>query len=239
MVHWKQGLVGVLMISLLTACGSGESESDNQQKDSAKREQVDTTGQGTAEQPPIDLTKFGIDTGYSMPRGLEVGDEAPGFSALSEKEDTIALGSMLKEGPVLLFFYRGQWCPVCSRYLKQFEDSLELIRDAGASVVAVTPETPENVGKMRERSGTSVTILPDTSGHIQSKYRVAFRVTEAYTERIAQGLGADIAANNADSIARLPVPATYLIDQDGTIRWRHFDPDYKDRASVKEILRRL
>jgi cytochrome oxidase Cu insertion factor (SCO1/SenC/PrrC family) len=87
-----------------------------------------------------DLSRLGMDvTETNTPKGLMVGEEAPDFSGVDQYSQEVSLGDMLEEGEVVLIFYRGDWCPVCTRYLKRFQDSLQLIVDAGAQVVAVTP----------------------------------------------------------------------------------------------------
>ncbi len=114
-----------------------------------------------------------------------------------------------------------------------------MIQELGAKVIAVTPETPPNVQKMREKSGTSVTIIPDTTERIMEQYGVKFKVTSQYAQKIEQGFDVSIAENNNAESARLPVPATYLINQNGRIAWRFFNPNYKQRASANRILTEL
>lgn len=217
------GLMGLFM----TACGSGKE--DQTQEQSTKNQPVEASS----------LYEYGIDTNFRQPEGLHSGQKAPEFQSITDQGDQVNLKELLKEGPVVLMFYRGQWCPVCNQYLKGFEDSLDLIREKGAKVVAVTPETPANARKMREKTGTSITIIPDTTESIMKQYGVNFRVTSAYAQKIEEGFGTAIAANNNDKEARLPVPATYLIDQKGNIAWRFFNPNYKKRASVKAITEQL
>jgi peroxiredoxin len=185
------------------------------------------------------LLSFGIDTSHKVPEGLEVGEKAPSFRAMTESGDTVTLEGFLSKGPLVLFFYRGQWCPVCNRTLGTYADSLGMVKDQGASVLAVTPETDENVRTTREKSGSSLRIVPDSSQRIMKAYEVRFRVTEAYSDKIAKKLGTDIAENNGSRHAFLPVPATYLIGKEGKVLWRHFDPDYHDRATVLSILRAM
>lgn len=226
-----------LLIALLflSACSSQEKdkkESERKVKKTRKKvekekEEAEASGK---------LAKLGIDVDSGIPKGIEVGEDAPAFSGITDRGDSIELRESLKEGPLVLFFYRGEWCPICNSYLKRYSDSLKLVRDAGASVLGVTPETASKVKKMRDKSAGSIPILPDTSYRVMEDYRVKFRVTQGYVQKMDEKLDADITAPDRDSTAFLPVPATYLIDQDGHIAWRHFDPDYKSRASVKSIL---
>jgi peroxiredoxin len=97
----------------------------------------------------IDYAKFGIETkdGH-IPAGLKVGDTAPDFVAYDQTGKQVELKKLLETGPVVLFFYRGKWCPVCSRYLNDYQDSLNMIVDQGFNVIAVTPETIDNVSRL-------------------------------------------------------------------------------------------
>ncbi len=173
------------------------------------------------------------------PEGLPVGGEAPSFRAVDQNGEAVALAELQKKGPVVLFFYRGHWCPVCDKHLSAFVDSLPLLKEAGAEVVAVTPNTPHYLDQTDEKLGGKLTLLSDTTGKIMAAYDVAFEVTEGYQKKIRTFLGADIAEANGQQKARLPVPATYIITPGGTIKWRHFDLNYKNRAGVGQILSQL
>lgn len=86
------------------------------------------------------------------PEGLKMGDTAPDINAMDQDGKKVQLKELLKKGDVLVIFYRGQWCPFCSKQLNKVNDSLSFIRAKGASVIAVTPETPENIKKTVEKT---------------------------------------------------------------------------------------
>ena len=218
----------LVLLAVIAGCGG--------QKQQKQRESETNETKGKAYR---ELVKYGIDTSKLVPQGLAKGDAAPSFSVVDSKGDSIHLTAILKDQPVVLMFYRGQWCPVCNKYLQRLEDSVKLIREAGARILAVTPETPPNVAKMRKKTNTSLTIIPDTAQAIMKAYQVGFDVTGAYARKIENGFDVSIAENNGDQKARLPIPATYVISQDGEIKWRFFNPNYKRRASVKAMLKAL
>lgn len=186
-----------------------------------------------------DPTSFGIDINYGTPSGLNVGDKAPDFKAKELSGKDIKLSSEYKKNNVVLIFYRGEWCPVCNRYLSNFQDSLALIEGTGAKVYAITPETKENAELMKADVNGTFSIIPDTDESIMNNYKVAFNVTEAYSERINSKLSTDIAWNNNKKEAKLPVPATYIIDRNGVIVYRQFDLNYRNRATIKDIIANL
>ena len=187
-----------------------------------------------------DYSEYGIDTSQTAPpKGLPMGSIAPDFNGSDQDGNRIRLKSLLKKGPLVLIFYRGQWCPVCNAYLKTFQDSLSLITQRGAQVIAVSPETVENARETQSKTKLTVPILSDTSQKIMKDYGVFFHVTGGYDLKIKVFLFTSIASNNGKDDAYLPVPATYIIDTDGKIVWRQFDINYKNRASVRSILKNL
>jgi peroxiredoxin len=175
----------------------------------------------------------------SEPKGLNVNDAAPDFSAKDQNGKIIQLKDQLKNGAVVLVFYRGQWCPFCNRQLKKLEDSLSLITGKGASLIAVSPEKPENIAKTIEKTNASYPILFDDGLNIMKSYNVAFAVDDKTVEKY-KGYGIDFSqVNGSTNGANLPVPAIYVINKEGKIIFRHFDKNYTKRASVAEILEYL
>lgn len=192
------------------------------------------SGQGT------NLSAYGIETNAShIPQGLKAGDKAPGFTGYDQMGKQVELKKLLEKGAVVLFFYRGKWCPVCSRYLNNYQDSLNIITDQGFSLVAITPESIENVEQTVKFHKLTFTVIYDCQEKIMADYDVMFSVTKAYQDKIKAALSTDIAENNGRDAARLPVPATFIINREGIITAVQFDPDYQNRASVKWILQHL
>jgi peroxiredoxin len=176
--------------------------------------------------------------GQEAPEGLFINSKAADFKAKDQHGNEIRLKDLLKKGKVVLVFYRGQWCPYCNRHLQKLEDSLALIKERGATLVAVTPELPENIAKTVEKTKAEYSILYDEGLKIMKAYEVEFEVPENTLKRY-RNAGIKLDENNGRNGNYLPIPATYVIDEDFTITYRFFDPDYKKRPSVKEILDHL
>jgi peroxiredoxin len=186
------------------------------------------------------LKQFGIETKKNeAPQGLSVGSQAPDFIAANQNGKSVKLYEITADKLVVLIFYRGFWCPYCNRYLQRYADSLEMITKRGSEVIAVTPERMENIQKTIEKTEFQASILIDADGKIMDKYQVSFDVSNSYQHKIKEGFSVDIARSNEQSDARLPVPATYIIDTNNQIVARQFDVDYSNRASVKWILKNL
>jgi len=197
---------------------------------------ISMTGYGQA----FDYSKFGIETNDNhIPHGLKAGDKAPDFTGYDQKGKQVTMKDLLEKGPVLLFFYRGKWCPVCSKYLNNYQDSLNVITNQGVSFVAITPESIENVEQTVKAHNITFTVIYDCQEKIMNDYDVMFSVTKAYQEKVLSYLSIDIAQNNGRDAARLPVPATFIINKEGFIVAVQFDPDYNNRASVKWIMQNL
>jgi peroxiredoxin len=188
----------------------------------------------------IDYARFGIDTNNNnIPQGLKAGDKAPDFTGYDQKGKQVELKKLLEKGPLVMFFYRGKWCSVCSRYLNDYQDSVKILTDLGFNVVGITPESIENVEQTVKLHNITFTVIYDCQERIMKDYNVMFNVTQAYQNKILSTTSIDIAKNNGREAARLPVPATYIINRDGIIVAVQFDPDFNNRASVKWMLKNL
>ena len=186
-----------------------------------------------------DLTKYGIET-KDQPNGLEVGATVPDFTVKQANGESYTLSDDLSSKAVVLIFYRGYWCGYCTRALAAFSDSLAILQEKGINVVAVTPETYDYVDQTIEKADVNFTILSDVDGEVMRAFDVDFSVTDAYNKKIENYKGMSLEEINGQDDAALPIPATYLITsstQGGKIAWRHFDPDYSQRASVADIIK--
>jgi len=171
--------------------------------------------------------------------GLKEGDKAPMFTGVDQNGKTVSLKDILKtHQSVVLFFYRGQWCPYCNKHIKELQDSLSLLQGKNASVIGITPESKENIVKTIKKTSADFSILQDKDDEIMKAYKVNFMMDEATFTKY-KGYGIDLEANNGNNRHTLPVPATYVIDRSGKIKYVHFDPNYQKRASVKLLLSKL
>jgi len=172
-------------------------------------------------------------------KGLQIGDLVKDFSAIDLHDNKFLLSEALKNGPVVVIFYRGQWCPICNKHLKNLQDSLNLIYDKGATVVAISPEKSEFLKRTAEKTHASFALLYDDAYRISNQFDVTFR-PDSMSRLMYNGmLGANLKEAQTDDSQQLPIPATFIIDKNSKIVWRHFDPDYKKRASVEDIVRNI
>jgi peroxiredoxin len=184
------------------------------------------------------LTSF-IVQAQEKPEGLFINSKAPDFKMKDQSGVDVSLKEIRKKGPVVLIFYRGNWCPYCNKELARLQDSLAFITAKGAQVIAITPEAPEGITKTIEKTKAVFPILYDKDVKIANAYKVAYQVEDRSVERY-KGFGTDLLAiNQQKGKVSLPVPAVYIINKEGSITYRYFNDDYKKRPWVKDILDEL
>lgn len=171
--------------------------------------------------------------------GVQVGDVVTNFTAIDMNGDTYELAEELKNGPVVVIFYRGQWCPVCNRHLNTLQENLQKIYDKGASVIAISPEKPEYLKITAEKTKASFSLLYDEAYVISDIFDVTFSPDGFTKTTYNTMLGANLKNAHSDDSQRLPIPATFIIGQDGKVMWRHFDPNYKERSTMEDIVNNI
>lgn len=173
------------------------------------------------------------------PEGLFINSKAPDFKTFDQYGIEVRLKDVLKDSLVLLVFYRGYWDPYCTKFLRRLEDSVQLINNKGARVIAITPEKTEHIDQTIEKTKAVYSILTDKENKIMKTYAVAFEVDEKTASRY-KNADIDLATiNNQKEKILLPVPAVYVISKEGTVLYRFFDADYKKRPTVQVILNNL
>ena len=170
---------------------------------------------------------------------LKVGQRAPAIVLGNAKGQQIDVATLLKSGAVIVTFYRGGWCPFCNMELKAFQDILPQIKAAGASLVAISPENPDESLSTTEKNALTFEVLSDVGQKVGRAFGLVYDFTDEL-KGVYNGFKLDIPTRNGspDEWA-LPVSATYIIDHDGTIVYANTDVDYRDRADPLEVLKAL
>jgi peroxiredoxin len=172
-------------------------------------------------------------------KGLPVGSHVTDFNAINQLSKTFVLSDELKKGPIVLIFYRGHWCSYCNKHLSNLQDSLQIIKDLGAQIVAISPQKLDYLGKMVDKTGADYTLLYDEGYRIEEQFDVLFTPDAKTKKKYNVFLKAQLEESHSDDTGRLPIPATFILDKNGVVIWRHFDPDYSKRSTVKEITDQL
>ncbi|MEM9020833.1 MAG: peroxiredoxin-like family protein [Planctomycetota bacterium] len=166
-----------------------------------------------------------------------VGDRAPGFTLPDPLGREVALDSLLGEGPVIVVFYRGAWCPYCNLTLAAWEESLEEVHGLGAELVAISPQLPDYSLTSQEKNDLQFAVLSDVGHRVADRFGIVTQVTPGVLALWEGKI--DLAAHNGDTMGRLPLSATYLIDTDRTIHFAHLDAEYRNRAEPSEVIAAL
>lgn len=178
--------------------------------------------------------------GYSQgqPEGLFLGAKAPDFKANDQFDREIQFRKETKNQKAVVVFYRGYWCPHCTRLLSRIQDSLHLFTEKGVTVIAVSPESTVNRAKTLEKTKAGFSLISDSGLTIIRKYDLAYELSESLLSRYRTA-GLDIPSINYPNGPFLPVPSVFMVGEDYTINFRFFDPEHKARISVKQLLENL
>jgi len=149
----------------------------------------------------------------------------------------VQLNDYLKKGPVVLTWYRGGWCPYCNMTLHYLQEQLPNFQLKGASLLALTPEIPDQSMSTIEKHQLQFEVLSDVGNKVAKQYGIVFKLTDAVADSYQKAF--DLHAFNGDESDELPLAATYVIDQNGQIVYTFLDADYRNRAEAKDILAAL
>lgn len=166
---------------------------------------------------------------------LKEGDTAPEFQLPSATEKEISLSTQLNEGPVVISFYRGLWCRFCSQELVSLQENLSEVNQINSSLLAISPQSPSSTREMVEETNITYELLYDKKNAVAKEFGLAFTFPESSLE-LNKRLGINILSFIDDDEPELPIPATYIVDQDRTIRFAFVDSDYTRRADPIDII---
>lgn len=167
----------------------------------------------------------------------QVGDIAPDFSLNSAAGLRISLQERLKYGPVVLIWYRGEWCPYCNIQLQEYQKYARAFESAGATLIAISPQTHEYTLSTQQKNELGFHILSDPDHQIAERYGIAYRVPTVIQKHFEGRI--DLDKYSGEGSRRLPLTATYVIDTDGMISYAFIDADYKKRAEPSEVLQEV
>jgi peroxiredoxin len=168
---------------------------------------------------------------------LKEGTAAPDFTLGNALQKNVSLSALLKEGPVVLTWYRGGWCPYCNIELRQLQKLLPEFKKYNAQLVALSPELPDKSLTTVEKNNLQFEVLTDYNNEVARQFGIVFKINDDLIE-IYNGFH-PLDTYNGVHTNELPIPATYIIDQDFTIRYAYVEPDYRKRAEPGEILKAL
>jgi peroxiredoxin len=162
----------------------------------------------------------------TVDNALKVGQSAPVFTLPDAFGIQVSLKALLAKGPVVVSFYRGEWCPFCNLELRALEEALPKMRALGASLIAISAEKPDHGMVVTEKNKLTFPVLSDFGNKVARQFGIVYQVGQDLKEFSKNAFQNDLALRNGDESYELPVPATYVIDTAGSIRFAHVDVDY-------------
>jgi len=184
-----------------------------------------------------DLVESGLSGSAS-----KTGDVAPDFALPDTHGQVVALKTLLDRGPVVISFYRGGWCPFCNLELRGLQRVLPEIVQAGASLVAISPQLPDHSLSTEEKNQLTFPVLSDVGNTVAKGFGIVFTLPTALVDA-NKAIGRDFVEINGEAgAAQLPVPATFVLDKSGVIRLAFVEEDWSKRLDpdiVVDTLRAL
>lgn len=182
-------------------------------------------------------------------KALKVGDNVPDFKLKDKNGELRSLDTYISRGPLVITFYRGIWCPYCNLQLAAYNQRLDEIKALGADLVAITPEGPEGVAALegsdfpKEAKDSAISnpnfdVLHDKNNKIADAFGLVFKLPEAH-RKLFEMMNLDIERANGEGSFTFADPATYIVGQDGLIKWCFVPNNYRKRAEPDEILNQL
>ncbi len=168
-------------------------------------------------------------------RALKAGDKAPQFVLDDPDGKPVSSRDLLAKGPLVLSFYRGVWCPYCNTELQALQAELPAIRERGASVIAISPQTPPNSRRSQRDNKLGFPILSDVKAQVANAFGIRFALPD-YLIEVYKGFKTDLPVINDDPSWVLPMPARYVIATDAMIAYAEINPDYTQRPDPSELL---
>jgi peroxiredoxin len=168
-------------------------------------------------------------------RALKVGDSVPDFALPNQRGETVQFADLVRQGPVVISFYRGGWCPYCNLEIRALQQALPEITDLGARLLAVSPELPDGAMRTAEKNAIAFDVLSDLGNRVAAAFGLVFTLPPAL-QALYREMGLDLEKANGDASMTLPIPATYVVGADRRVIHAHVDPDYSRRMEPADVV---
>jgi len=179
---------------------------------------------------------FGFATIAGEPNPLRIGDKIPDVTLRSEEDREVKLRDLVAAKPTVVVFYRGGWCPFCTKHLQALAGIQEELRSAGSQLVAISTDQPFKLAATPGRDKLGYTLLSDSDANAAQAFGIAFKVDDQLVARYKSSFGIDLEAASGRTHHMLPHPAVFVVGPSGTIRFAHVNSDYKVRLEPAKIL---
>lgn len=193
--------------------------------------------------PPeaIVLMQKAIDDLSSTPiidGATKTGDKLPEITLPNINGEHVSINQMLKNNKVVIAWYRGGWCPYCNLELQALEEVYNSFEAKGVKLVAISPDTPEKASETKDKHQLSFEVLIDKDNHIAKELGLVYQIPEDLNNLYLE-FGIDLKDSQGNDALEIPIPATYIVEQDNTISYAFLNEDYTKRAEPSDIIEKL
>jgi peroxiredoxin len=171
-------------------------------------------------------------------RALKAGDHMPGFELPDGDGMLWRSEDLLRGRPLVIVFYRGRWCAYCNAQLSALQEIHQKIAEAGASLIAVSPQTQKHSYMTRDMHKLRFPVLSDQGNQVARKFGLVYRLSPEM-QTMYESIMTKLPGYNGDQSWELPLAATYLIQSDGKISYTRIDPDWRHRPEPEELLQAM
>ncbi len=210
------------ILAISTLCGSAGAQDAKMAKDAVMK----------------DSPKGFVSIEDATRSALNVGAKMPSFTLNDSLGKAVSSADLLKEGNLVIVFYRGAWCPFCNTYLHNLQKNLTQIKENGGTLVAISVENADRSLAIAKKNEINFTVLSDPNLDVARTFGIVYQLPDATVEKY-KGFGLDLAKYNGTEKAELPLSATYVVNKKGEIVYAFLEPDYKKRAEPEVIIQTL
>lgn len=200
-------------------------ETYNNFKGTAPDAVVNTFGSGVQE----------LKGAFDPSKAIQVGQEFPAFELQDATGKLVSKDTLLRDGSLLISFYRGEWCPFCNLELRALQKHLPEFKAKGVSLVAISPQLPDNSISIVEKHELQFTVLSDLNNKLARQLGIVWSQPDTFRP-LFQGFGVDWQKLYGNESLEVPIPATFLVDKNGIVRNMFLDPDYTKRLDSETAL---
>lgn len=168
---------------------------------------------------------------------LKVGEKVPNIGLVNADGLAIKLQEIIQKQPTVLIFYRGGWCVYCNRHLGALKTIEEPLQKLGYQIIAISPDSVEKLRESLKKNQVNYMLLSDAPAEVIQAFGLAFKLDDATFEKYKNQYGIDIEKDSGYSHHLLPVPAAFIVNKDGVIQYRYYNPNYKERVDPQELLK--
>ncbi|KAM0457193.1 hypothetical protein ACHAPV_006833 [Trichoderma viride] len=177
----------------------------------------------------------GLKATFDINSTIQVGASLPAFKLPNALGNEVTRESLLAKGPVLITFYRGDWCPYCNLALRSLQLHLDEFHAKGVTIVAISPELPNTSLSTTEKNELKFEVLSDVGNKFARQLGILWNQPKSL-DSVFKAFNVDLKEKNGDDSMAVPIPTTILVDGEGVVRNIQIDPDYRQRLETTTAL---